>query len=126
MAILKPDFEEVPPVKMIPISLKLNPTVLENMEAVRERIKQNRNAYINLAIDAFNHYQRYKMVKGQRNGYTKNLSNAYVWGVGTYSILINQVYTLNAETLVKKVGELNEEELKKMRRNIALVMGFII
>lgn len=65
MAILKPDFEEVPPAKMIPISVKLNPTVLENMEAVRERIKQNRNAYINLAIDAFNHYQRYKMVKGQ-------------------------------------------------------------
>lgn len=65
MAILKPDFEEVPPAKMIPISLKLNPTVLENMEAVRERIKQNRNSYINLAIDAFNHYQRYKMVKRQ-------------------------------------------------------------
>lgn len=65
MAKNKPDFEEVPPSKMIPISVKLNPTVLENMEAVRTRIKQNRNAYINLAIDAFNHYQRYKMVKDQ-------------------------------------------------------------
>lgn len=65
MAKHKPDFEEVPPSKMIPISVKLNPTVLENMEAVRTRIKQNRNAYINLAIDAFNHYQRYKMVKDQ-------------------------------------------------------------
>jgi len=29
-----------------------------------------------------------------------------------YSFII-QVYTLNAETLVKKVGQLNEEELKK-------------
>lgn len=65
MAKHKPDFEEVPPSKMIPISVKLNPTVLENMEAVRTRIKQNWNAYINLAIDAFNHYQRYKMVKDQ-------------------------------------------------------------
>lgn len=36
------------------------------------------------------------------------------------------VYALNAETLVKKVGQLNEEELKKMRRNIALILGFII
>lgn len=52
--------------------------------------------------------------------------NIYVWGVGSYTVLINQVYTLNAETLVKKVGQLNEEELKKMRRNIALVMGFMI
>lgn len=52
--------------------------------------------------------------------------NAYLWGKGGYTILINQVYTLNAETLVKKVGQLNEEELKKMRRNIALVMGFMI
>lgn len=52
--------------------------------------------------------------------------NAYLWGIGGYTILINQVYTLNAETLVKKVGQLNEEELKKMRRNIALVMGFMI
>lgn len=41
MAKHKPDFEEVPPSKMIPISVKLNPTVLENMEAVRTRIKQN-------------------------------------------------------------------------------------
>lgn len=65
MARFKPDFEEVPPSKMIPVSLKLNPTVLDNMEAVRERLKINRNNYINLAIDAFNHYQRYKMVKDQ-------------------------------------------------------------
>lgn len=65
MARFKPDFEEVPPSKMIPVSLKLNPTVLDNMEAVRERLKINRNNYINLAIDAFNHYQRYKMVKEQ-------------------------------------------------------------
>lgn len=43
-----------------------------------------------------------------------------------YYRFIIQVYTLNAETLVKKVGQLNEEELKKMRRNIALILGFII
>ncbi len=65
MARFKPDFEEVSPSKMIPVSLKLNPTVFDNMEAVRERLKINRNNYINLAIDAFNHYQRYKMVKEQ-------------------------------------------------------------
>lgn len=60
---LKPDFEEVSPLKMIPLSLKLNPTVLDNMEAVRSRIKQNRNTYINLAIDVYNHYHRYSMMK---------------------------------------------------------------
>lgn len=60
---LKPDYEEVSPLKMIPLSLKLNPTVLDNMEAVRNRTRQNRNTYINLAIDVYNHYQRYKMMK---------------------------------------------------------------
>jgi len=60
---LKPDFEEVSPLRMIPLSLKLNPTVLDNMEAVRARIKQNRNTYINLAIDVYNHYHRYNMMK---------------------------------------------------------------
>ncbi|MDP3392169.1 hypothetical protein [Sediminibacterium sp.] len=60
---LKPDFEEVSPLKMIPLSLKLNPTVLDNMEAVRARIRQNRNTYINLAIDVYNHYHRYSMMK---------------------------------------------------------------
>ena len=57
----------------------------------------------------------------------------YLWPV--YNLKVKQyeklycmptVYTLNAETLVKKVGQLNEEELKKMRRNIALILGFII
>jgi hypothetical protein len=60
---LKPDFEEVSPLKMIPLSLKLNPTVLDNMEAVRARIRQNRNTYINLAIDVYNNYHRYSMMK---------------------------------------------------------------
>ncbi len=60
---LKPDFEEVSPLKMIPLSLKLNPAVLDNMEAVRARIRQNRNTYINLAIDVYNHYHRYAMMK---------------------------------------------------------------
>lgn len=60
---LKPDFEEVSPLKMIPLSLKLNPTVLDNMEAIRARTRENRNTYINLAIDVYNHYQRYKMMK---------------------------------------------------------------
>ena len=60
---LKPDFEEVSPLKMIPLSLKLNPTVLDNMESVRARTRQNRNTYINLAIDVYNHFQRYAMMK---------------------------------------------------------------
>lgn len=60
---LKPDFEEVSPLKMIPLSLKLNPTVLDNMESVRGRLRQNRNMYINLAIDVYNHYHRYTMMK---------------------------------------------------------------
>lgn len=78
MARIKPDFEEVIPLKMIPLSLKLNPTVLDNMEAVRAIIKQNRNTYINLAIDAFNHYHRYKMIKKRMDQDAYNVTTYYL------------------------------------------------
>jgi predicted methyltransferase len=96
MARLKPDFEEVIPLKMIPLSLKLNPTVLDNMEAVRAIIKQNRNAYINLAIDAFNHYHRYKMIKKRMN------QDAY--DVTTYYLeIIKEFEEINQSGILKEL-----------------------
>ncbi len=50
----------------------------------------------------------------------------YVWGIGEFTILINQVYTINAQSLVKKVGELDTDQLKKLRRNLAIILGFMI
>jgi len=52
--------------------------------------------------------------------------STYVYDFGEFTVLIDQVTAINTEALIKKVGELDFEEKRKLRRNLALVMGFMI
>ena len=52
--------------------------------------------------------------------------STYVYDFGEFTVLIDQVTAINTEALIKNVGELDFEEKRKLRRNLALVMGFMI
>lgn len=50
----------------------------------------------------------------------------YVSGFRTCEILVDQITTVSGEALIERVGVLPDDILKKLRRNLCVVLGFSI